>query len=300
MDRLRTMSVFVAVAEEAGFAAAGKRLNMSPPSVTRAVSQLEERLAARLLHRTTRQVRLTDAGERYLADCRRILSEIDEADSNAAGVHAAPRGMISVTTSVLFGRIVMAPVLLELLDRYPGLTVSTLFRDRVTSLIDEDLDIAVRIADLPDSALPAIRVGTVRHVICAAPEYLAAHGRPLTPADLAGHQIVDFVNMTPNGEWGFAENGRRTNFRPHARLRVDNADVAIAAAVNGNGLTRVLSYMIGSHLNSGTLELVLEDVTPPAVPVHVVHKEPGHTSARVRTAVNFIVENIRRGGALDR
>lgn len=311
MDRLQTMTVFVAVAEEAGFAAAGKRLNMSPPSVTRAVSQLEDRLAARLFHRTTRQVRLTDAGERYLGDCRRILSAIDDADSNAAGVHAAPRGVVAVTASVLFGRMVMAPLLLELLDRYPGLSVTTLFRDRVVDLLNETVDIAIRISELPDSTLPAIRVGAVRRVLCAAPSYIAAQGRPKMPAALADHQTIDFVNMTPNGEWAFANNKtpnrtknptkvrRREVFRPQSRLHVDNADIAIAAAVEGRGITRVLSYMIGPQLKSGALELVLEDFTPPPVPVHVVHKEPGQTSARVRTTVDFVVKRLRSGGAID-
>lgn len=299
MDRLQTMSVFVAVAEAAGFAAAGQRLNMSAPSVTRAVSQLEARLAARLFHRTTRQVRLTDAGERYLADCRRILGEIDEADSNAAGVHAAPRGPVAVTASVLFGRIVMAPVLLELLDRHPGLAITASFRDRVVDLLDEAVDIAIRIAELADSSLPAVRVGAVRRVMCASPGYLAEHGRPRTPEELADHRAIDFVNMTPNGEWVFAKAGRRKMFRPRSRLKVDNADFAIAAAVEGRGITRVLSYMVAPLLEAGTLELVLEEFTPAPVPVHVVHKEPGQTSARVRTAVDFIVDHLRAGRFID-
>ena len=293
------MSVFVAVAEAAGFAAAGQRLNMSAPSVTRAVSQLEARLAARLFHRTTRQVRLTDAGERYLADCRRILGEIDEADSNAAGVHAAPRGPVAVTASVLFGRIVMAPVLLELLDRHPGLAITASFRDRVVDLLDEAVDIAIRIAELADSSLPAVRVGAVRRVMCASPGYLAEHGRPRTPEELADHRAIDFVNMTPNGEWVFAKAGRRKMFRPRSRLKVDNADFAIAAAVEGRGITRVLSYMVAPLLEAGTLELVLEEFTPAPVPVHVVHKEPGQTSARVRTAVDFIVDHLRAGRFID-
>ena len=293
MDRLRTMSVFVAVAEEAGFAPAARRLNMSPPSVTRAVSDLEARLGARLLHRTTRSVKLTEAGHRYLADCRRILTEIEEADRHAAGLHAAPSGTVSVTASVVFGRVVLTPILLDLLDRYPDLSVSTLFVDRVVHLIDEGIDVAVRIAELPDSSLTAVRVGSVRRVLCASPAYLAARGRPRTPSDLSGHEIVGFVPMTPGGEWAFHHNGKSHGFRVAPRVSFNVADAAIAAVASGRGITRVLSYMVASHVESGALEIVLEDYEPPAVPIHVVHKEAGRTTARVRAVVDFFVEGLR-------
>ncbi len=299
MDQLRTMSVFVAVAEESGFAPAARRLNMSPPAVTRAVSELEQRLGARLLHRTTRSVQVTDAGQRYLADCRRILSEIEEIDRHAAGVHATPRGMVTVTASVLFGRMVVAPYLLDLLDRYPEISVTTMFVDRVVHLVDEGIDVAVRIAELPDSSLSAVRVGVVRRVLCASSDYLAAHGRPRTPAELDGHQIVDFVNMTPGGEWLFEDGGKSHGFRPQSRLRVNNADAAIAAVVAGRGITRVLSYMIAPQLKAGTFELVLDDYGPPAVPVHIVHKEPGQTSARIRAVVDHLVEGLRKDPVLN-
>ncbi len=299
MDRLHTMSVFVAVAEETGFAPAARRLNMSPPSVTRAVSELEQRLGAKLLHRTTRSVQLTDAGRRYLADCRRILGEIEEIDRHAAGIHATPRGTVTVTASVLFGRMVMAPILLDLLDRYPDISLTTMFVDRVVHLVDEGVDIAIRIADLPDSSLSAVRVGSVRRVLCASPGYLDARGRPDAPTGLAGHETIDFVNMTPGGEWAFEKDGKTHRFRPRSRLRVNSADAAIAAAVRGRGITRVLSYMIGPQLEAGTLELVLDDFGPPAVPVHVVHKEPGQTSARIRAVVDHLAENLRRDTALN-
>jgi DNA-binding transcriptional LysR family regulator len=299
MDRLHTMSVFVAVAEETGFAPAARRLNTSPPSVTRAVSELEQRLGAKLLHRTTRSVQLTDAGRRYLADCRRILGEIEEIDRHAAGIHATPRGTVTVTASVLFGRMVMAPILLDLLDRYPDISLTTMFVDRVVHLVDEGVDVAIRIADLPDSSLSAVRVGSVRRVLCASPGYLDARGRPDAPAGLAGHETIDFVNMTPGGEWAFQKYGKTHRFRPRSRLRVNSADAAIAAAVRGRGITRVLSYMIGPQLETGTLELVLDDFGPPAVPVHVVHKEPGQTSARIRAVVDHLAENLRRDTALN-
>jgi DNA-binding transcriptional LysR family regulator len=263
------------------------------------VSELEQRLGAKLLHRTTRSVQPTEAGRRYLVDCRRLLSEIEEVDRSAAGIHATPRGTVTVTASVLFGRMVVAPILLGLLDRYPDIAIDAVYVDRVTHLLDEGIDIAVRIANLPDSALSAVRVGSVRRVLCAAPDYLASRGRPKAPAGLKGHDIVEFVNLAHSGEWGFAKHGKSHGFRPDARLRVNNADVAIAAALAGRGIARVLSYMIAPQLAEGSLELVLDDFAPPPIPVHVVHKEPGQTSARVRATVDHLAESLRRERALE-
>ena len=299
MDRLQTMTVFVAVAEEAGFAPAARRLKMSPPSITRAVSDLELHLGARLLHRTTRSVKLTEAGQRYIADCRRILSDVEEADRHAGGIHAAPSGLVSVTSSPTFGRIAVMPVLLDLLDRYPDISVSTLLVDRVVHLIEEGIDVAVRLAELPDSSLMAVRVGSVRRVLCASPDYLAAHGRPQLPSDLAEHEIINFLNITHAGEWAFYEDGEPLSLKLGSRLLTNNADVAMSGAIAGRGITRVLSYMIIPHVKSGALEIVLEDFEPPMVPVHVVHKEPGQTSARVRAAVDHLVHHLRENPILD-
>ena len=298
MDRLQAMSVFVTVAEEAGFAAAARRLNVSPPSVTRAVSDLEARLGARLLHRTTSSVTLTEAGERYLEDCRRILAEVDAADRHAAGVHAEPRGRVTVTGSVVFGRQVVTPILLELTEAYPDISISTLFVDRVVHLVDEGIDVAVRIAELPDSSLRAVRVGSVRRVVCAAPDYLQQRGRPRQPSDLTGHDILDFVNLVRGKDWVFHGDGGTETVRVPSRLRFNVADAAIAAAMEGGGITRVLSYMIAPHVTSGTLEVVLEEFEPPPIPVHVVHKEAGQTSARVRAVVDFLVGRLRTNPVL--
>ncbi len=301
MDRFAAMAVFVAVAEAGGFAPAARRLHISPPAVTRGVADLEARLGCRLLHRTTRAMRLTEAGTRYLTDCRRILAEVEEADRQAAGVHAAPRGTVSVTASAQFGRLVLLPLLCDLLDRYPEISVIALFVDRVVHLLDEGQDVAVRIAELPDSSLSAVRVGSVRRVLCAAPGYLECRGRPVSPADLAGHDLIDFAHLTPGGEWHFGGNGMPARgFRPAARLKVNTADAAIAAARAGRGITRVLSYMIADDVVAGTLAFVLEDHEPPPVPVHVVHKEAGQTSARVRAVVDHLVAALRRHPALER
>lgn len=294
MDRLQTMSVFVGVAEEGGFAPAARRLNMSPPSVTRAVLELESRLGCRLFHRTTRSVHLTEAGGRYLEDCRRILAEVDEADRHAAGIHAEPRGTVSVTGSATFGSIILTPILLDLLDRYPDLSVSTLFVDRIVHVVDEGIDVAVRIADLPDSSLTAIRVGAVRRVLCAAPAYLAKRGRPEQPSDLDRHDIIHFASMAPGREWVFDHRGKPFRYRPASRLHVNTAAAAITGAELGKGITRVLSYMIAPQVQAGTLQIILPEYEPPVVPVHVVHKEAGHTSARVRAVIDHLVQHLRR------
>lgn len=293
MDRIQTMSVFVAVAETGGFAAAARKLGMSPPSATRAVAELEDRLGAKLLHRTTRTVDLTEAGARYLADSRRILADLAEADRHAAGVHAAPVGEVKVSASVLFGRMVVAPALLDLLDAHPGLTISALFVDRVVNVAEEEIDVAVRIAELPDSGLQAIRVGQVRRVIVAAPDYAEVSGLPATPAELFDHDVIDFVNASRTPTWAFRRRGRTEPARIRARFTVNAADAAIDAARAGKGLARVLSYMVAEDIAAGRLVLALEDFALPPTPVHVLHREPGLTSARVRAVVDGLTTALR-------
>ena len=298
MDRIQAMAIYVAVAEAGGFAAAARRLGLSPPSATRAVAELEARLGAKLLHRTTRSVGMTEAGQRYLADCRRILAEIEEVERHAAGIHAAPSGLVTVSASVLFGRMAVAPSLLDLIDRYPALTVNALFVDRVVNISEEAVDVAVRIADLPDSSLQAVRVGETRRVVCAAPAYVAANGLPETPADLAGHATIDFRNASRSGDWAFRRPNGVEIARHAPRFQVNSAEVAIAAAKSGRGLTRVLSYMIAAEVAAGELVLALEAFAPAPAPVHVLHKEPGLTSARVRAVVDHLVSDLRRSPLL--
>ena len=299
MDHLRAMTVFAAVAEENGFAAASRRLNMSPPTVTRAINELETRLGARLLHRTTRTVSLTATGQQYHNDIKRILTDIEDADRHAAGLHAAPSGDVSVTGSALFGRMVVAPTLFEALDRFPDISLTTLFVDRVVHMVDEGIDIAVRIAELPDSSLSAVRVGSVRRVMCASPEYLGQSGRPEHPDDLAKHDLISFSGSAPIARWNLEYAGQAKSIKVFSRLRTNTADVAISAARAGRGITRVLSYMIADDIAAGRLVEVLPDFAPAAVPVHVVHRETGHVSARVRAIVDHLVSGLRAAPILD-
>ncbi len=299
MDRLQAMAVFVAVAEEQGFAPAARRLAMSPPVVTRAIAALEERIGARLLHRTTRSVRLTDAGTRYLEDCRRILSEIDEAEEAAAGSHREPRGQLAITASVLFGHRYVAPILLDFLDRHPRVSARTLFVDRVVNLMEEGLDVAVRIADLPDSGMTALRVGSVRRLVCASPAYLAEHGVPQTPEDLASHRTIAFQGVAPSPEWSFRSGESEVRVGTSPRLEVNTAEMAITAATQGHGLTRVLSYMVAPELAAGRLEIVLAEHEPAPIPIHLVHREGRRASARMRAFIDFAAQRLRADGSIN-
>jgi len=285
------MQAFVAVADEGGFARAGRRLSLSPPAVTRAIGALEQRLGAPLFHRTTRRVRLTEAGTRFLADCRRILAELDAAEAAAAGEYAELRGQIGITASVLFGRMHIAPLLFEFLAQHPRVSARTLFVDRIVDLIDEGLDVAVRIAQLPDSALRAVPVGSVRRVVCASPAFLAAQGEPRVPADLARFGAIAFSIGGESPEpWTFASG---ESVRPRSQLLANSNDVAIAGAVAGHGLARVLSYQIAPQLRAGELRLVLEGFEPPPVPVSLVTLEGRRAAPRVRRFLDFAVERLR-------
>jgi DNA-binding transcriptional LysR family regulator len=298
MDRLEAMRVFAAVADERGFAPAARRLRLSPPAVTRAVAALEERLGARLLHRTTRVVRLTEAGERFLADCKRILGEVDEAEAAAAGSHTELRGQLVVTAPLMFGRLHVAPIVLDFLRRHPQVAVRTLFLDRVTDMIDEGIDVAIRIGALPDSSLVATRVGTMRRVVCASPAYLRIHGTPRVPADLAGHEAIAFVGTSSHPEWAFGPGDGRHVATPKVRLEVNSADVAVAAAAAGRGITRVLAYQVAPELRAGKLKVILTEFEPPPAPVHVVHAEGRRVAARVRAFVDFAAARLRASKAL--
>ena len=293
MDQLHLIKVFVAVVDSMGFAGAARKLGISPPAVTRAVSELEGHLGLRLLTRTTRTVRVTEAGERYAQDCRRIVADLLEADESVSGLHTAPRGRLTVTAPVLFGALHVTPIVTEYLTRYPQVSATCLFLDRVVNLLDEGVDVAVRIGELPDSTLQAVRVGQVRRVICASPAYLAQHGTPLTPADLERHSIVSASSVTPAPEWKLAHRGQAHTVRLQPRMTTTTNDSAVVAALSGFGLTRLLSYQVTEHLRSGRLQTVLTDHEPEALPVHVVHREGRQAPKRVRAFLDLAIEQLR-------
>ncbi len=299
MDRFHAIQVFVSVADRGGFAAAARSLGMSPPAVTRAVAMLEDRLGTRLFVRTTRSVRLTEAGERFLHDSRRILLDLEEAEDAAVGSHAAPRGELYITAPVLFGRMFVTPALGDYLNRYPQMNARTLFVDRIVSLMDEGLDVSVRIGELPDSSLIAVRVGAVRQVMFASPDYLESHGLPQQPNDLDNHRLLQSTAMGTASDWVFLENGAQFSIRPKARLRMNTNDAVIELALRGWGMSRLMSYQIAPYLAEGRLETVLEEFELPPLPVHILHQEGRMVSAKVRSFVDFLAECLRADKALN-
>ena len=299
MDRFQEMQVFLAVAEEQGFAAAARRLNMSPPSVTRAVAALEERIGTLLLARTTRSVHITEAGQRYLDDCRRILAELEEAEESAAGSHAIARGQLTLTAPVLFGELFVTPVLVDYLEQHPAVSIKALLVDRVVSMVDEGIDVAVRIGNLPDSGLHSVKVGEVRLVVCASPAYLNQHGRPQHPHELLQARVVEAASSSLVSDWRFAGPEGWLNVRPEPRLVVTANQAAINAACLGWGLTRVLSYQVAGKVAAGELEIVLEQFELPPLPIHVVYQGGRKVPAKVRTFVDFCAERLGQDLALN-
>jgi DNA-binding transcriptional LysR family regulator len=284
MDRLRMLRTFISVAEHASFAEAGRRLNLSPTTVTRSVAALEASLGVPLLVRTTRSVRLTDDGALFLERCRAGLAEIEAAFDAARGATIAPRGTLTVTAPVMFGRLHVLPVVTELLALHPELQIRLLLVDRVVRLVEEDIDIAVRIADLPDSAMHMLRVGQVRRVVSASPAYLAERGELASLSDLGNHDMIAIEDEGGSQRSWSAESARRSGRPP--RLSVNNMDAAISAAVSGLGLVQTLSYQIADHLAAGRLKRVLAEEPVPALPISLLFQSGRQERPNIRAFID--------------
>ncbi len=244
-------------------------------------------------------MRTTEAGQRYLDDSRRIIGEVDEAGEAAAGINAEPRGHLAITAPVLFGKMFVLPSIVEFLQRYPAMEVSALFLDRVVNLLEEGLDVGVRIGELPDSSMKAIRVGSVRRVMCAAPGYLETYGTPHSLAALSGHTLIAATGVSPTSEWKFGRGSNLASVRVKPRLTVTTNDAAIEAAVRGFGITRLLSYRVVPHLASGKLKIILSEFEPAPMPIHVLHREGRYASAKIRSFVDLIAVRLREDDALN-
>jgi DNA-binding transcriptional LysR family regulator len=294
-DRLDTLAIFVAVAEQRSFVEAARQLGRSPASVTRGVAALEERLQTRLFNRTTRSVALTDAGARYLENCRRLLTTYDELETANLGERVQPRGWINVTAPTMFGRLHVLPLVQEFLGQYPQVDVRLLLLDRVVSLVDEGLDLGIRIGQLPDSSLRAVRAGQVRRVVCASPQYIARHGMPATPHDLSDHITVACTAVTPIPErWSFHGSSSVLSVAVAPRLVVNTTDAAVDAALDGLGITCLRAYQADPHVAARRLQTVLTDYEPPPSPIHIVHPQGRHLSAKVRLFLDHAAEGLRR------
>jgi DNA-binding transcriptional LysR family regulator len=294
MDRLESMSILLAVVDAGSLSAAARRLAMPLPTVSRKVAELEAHLNTRLLHRTTRQLSLTEAGASYVASCRRILEEIGEAERIVTGEYATPKGELVVTAPVLFGRLHILPVVAEFLAAYPQIDVRLVFTDRVVHLMDEQIDVAVRIGELPDSSMMATGVGAVRRVVCGSPAYLAAHGVPARPQDLAAHDCISFEVLESKRAWVFGSGKAELSVPVRSRVAVNMSEAAIAAAVLGVGLVRVLSYQVADAVRERKLGVVLEAFESAPLPVSLVHKGQAPLPLKLRAFLDFVAPRLRQ------
>lgn len=294
MDHLDAMRAFVSVAGLRSFAQAARQRMISVSAATRAVAQLEQQLGLELLIRTTRAVRLTEAGAAYLESCRRILDDLDLAERQVRGESAEPRGVLVVAAPILFGRLHVLQVLTTLLVRHPDLDVRLMLSDRNIHLVDDGVDVAIRIGELADSGLMAMRLGSVTRVLAASPDYLARRGTPSVPSDLAVHDLITFEGIDATRDWRFAD-GETVRMEP--RLAVNSADACIAAAEAGLGITRTLSYQVRASVEAGRLKLVLPNATPPALPVHAVYPARRLGSANLSAFLAAAREGLKRNAA---
>ncbi|HWT98349.1 MAG TPA: LysR family transcriptional regulator [Terriglobales bacterium] len=300
MDRIDAMRVFVAALDEGSLAGAGRRLRKSPTAVSRAIALLESHVGAELLHRTTRTIRLSEAGERYAAACRRILTDLEEADLLAAGETAAPRGLLTLTGPAFSGRLVLRPIIDDFLDEYPAVRAHLLLLDRHISLVEEGIDVSLRIAHLPESSLIAIRVGQVSRIVCAAPGYLEESyrkGRPRIsePADILQHPCISMTAHGPE-HWTFPPHPGSAlpqQIRIQPRLTVNTVEAAVGSAVEGRGLTRLFSYQVAEEVQSGKLVVVWRDDERAALPVHLITPEGRLSVPKVRRFFDFAIPRLK-------
>lgn len=299
MDQLHLMTVFSTVAEEQGFSAAARRLNMSPPAVTRAIAALEDELGIKLLIRTTRHVRVTEAGARYLEDTQRILLAVEQANEAAVGINATPKGHLTVTAPVLFGQKYVMPGVVEYLNTHPETQVSAVFVDRVVNLLEEGFDVGIRIGQLPDSTMQAKTVGKVHLVLVASADYLAKYGIPKTPEELSQHTLIASSAGNMNYDWQFGGVSTKKAIRIKPRLTVTSNQAAIDAASAGLGIARLISYQVADELNSGKLSTVLSDYQLPAIPVHIIHREGRMASSKVRSFIDLMSHRLQADQTLN-
>lgn len=292
MDRIQQMEVFVAINDTGSFVQAANRLRMSPPAVTRAMNALEDRLGVRLLTRSTRQLKLTDAGVRFLIAARQLLAEIESAEKLAAGEEGVAQGHLTVSASLAFSRMIAAPVIRSFLASHPRISVSLVAVDRVTNIVEEGIDVAIRIGELPDSNLMAKRLGIVRRLFVASPEYLDRRGAPNEPSELKLHSIIGFTGIMPSHDWHYKHGKLRGHVQLHPRFEVNDANTALTAVTAGEGITMALSYMVTDEIRSGRLVPVLIDYLPPAEPIHLVYPHSKIVAPKVRAFVDFAAEHL--------
>jgi DNA-binding transcriptional LysR family regulator len=290
MDRIDAMQAFVAVADLRGFAPAARKLGISLSGVTRLVAALEDRLGARLLQRTTRSVTLTDVGTRYLVRARRILADVEEAEGSTQDERSRPSGRLVVSAPIGFGRLHVSPVMSAYLTRFPEVSGELRLSDRMINLVEEGVDLAVRIGHLPDSSLVARHVGEMRRIVVASNNYLKQHGEPTTPEAIASHETIQFGAISASPEWRFVRGEEEIRVACAPRFATNSADAAIQYAEQDGGLTRVLAYQAADAIKGGRLRIVLAKFEPPPLPIHIVYPTSRLLSSKVRTFIDLVTE----------
>jgi DNA-binding transcriptional LysR family regulator len=293
MDRLEAMSALLAAVEAGSLSGASRKLGMPLATVSRKVSELEAHLRTRLVTRTSRRLILTDAGRSYIAACKRILDDIREAERAAAGEYSAPRGELIITAPIVFGRLHVLPVVLEFLKTYPEIDVRLTLADRIVNLQEDHVDLAVRIGELPESSLVAMRVGSIGRVVCGSPAYFAERGTPKEPDELRKHDCITFNGLTSPEAWIFPSRKGNISVAVHSRLIVNTAEAAIDAAITGLGITRVLSYQVADAMRTGALLLALREFESPPVPVSLVHAGQGRLALKLRAILDFAAPRLK-------
>jgi DNA-binding transcriptional LysR family regulator len=290
MDRIDAMQAFVAVADLRGFAPAARKLKISPSAATRMVAALEERLGARLLQRTTRQVTLTDVGTRYLERARRILADVEEAERAAEGERTRPSGRLVVSAPVGFGRLHVSPLMSVYLKRYPDVSGELRLEDRMVNLVEDGIDLGVRIGELADSTLVARQLGLMRRIVVASPAYLKARGEPKRPEEISLHDTIQFGATSALADWRFVDGAKEIRVTYAPRLLTNSADAAVQYAASGGGLTRLLAYQAADAIKRGRLRIVLEKFELPPMPINMVYPTSRLLSAKVRTFIDLAIE----------
>ena len=293
MDRLESMSILMAAVEAGSLSAAARRLGIPLATVSRKVSELESYLNRRLLTRSARKLTLTDAGRSYVAACKRILEEVGEAERAASGEYSAPKGALIITAPIVFGRLHVLPITVEFLKAFPQIDVRLVLTDRVVNLIEEHVDLAVRIGVLPDSSLVASRVGSVRPVVCGNRAYFAERGMPVRPNDLSVHDCITFEGLTSPAAWTFRIGKSDVSVTIRSRLTVTSAEAAVDAAIAGAGVTRVLSYQVANAVRSGVLAVALEKFEPEPWPVSLVYPGQGPLPLKLRAFLDFAAPRLK-------
>jgi DNA-binding transcriptional LysR family regulator len=293
MDRVELMSLAVNIAEAGSLSAASRKLGVPVPTVSRKLSELEALLKTQLFHRSSQRLSLTDAGRSYVEACRRILEQVDDAEREASGEYRVPTGDMTVTAPWGVGHLHLLPLSCEFQKAYPDIGLRLLLTDRVVNPVENSVDVSIRIGPLPDSSLIATRIGSVRVVACASPDYLAAHGRPLTPADLVRHDCITIDETGVPRTWAFMDGGREIAAPIRSRLTVSTSEAAVAAAVAGSGVTRVMSYKMEAARQSGALVLVLEDFEKDPLPVHVLFKERKPMPLKLRVFLDWLTPRLK-------